>query len=63
MQNNINFSARATSETNMLFVSIETINKMRADNQELNLKIKTIIQSIQDNGMPMLDYMCLRKKS
>jgi len=63
MQNNINFSARATSETNMLVISIETINKVRADNAELNAKIKGIIQGLQEKGMPMLDYICLRKKA
>ena len=43
MQQNINFSARATSETNMLVISIETLNKVRADNAELNSKIKQLI--------------------
>ena len=40
MQSNVNYSARATSETNMLVISIETINKLRADNHELNARIK-----------------------
>ena len=46
MQNAINYSARATSETNMLVISIETMNRVRADNAELNTKIKTIIKNI-----------------
>ena len=44
MQSNVNYSARATSETNMLVISIETINKLRADNHELNARIKSLIQ-------------------
>ena len=63
MQQNINFSARATSETNMLVISIETLNKVRADNAELNTKIKQLIQGMQEKGMPMLDYICLRRKA
>jgi len=43
MQNPINYSARATSETNMLVISFETLNRIRADNVELNLKIKNMI--------------------
>ena len=43
MQSNVNYSARATSETNMLVISIETINKLRADNPELNARIKGLI--------------------
>ena len=46
MQQNINFSARATSETNMLVISIETLNKVRADNAELNAKIKQLVQGM-----------------
>ena len=63
MQQNINYSARATSETNMLVVSVETINKVRADNPELNMKIKGIIQGLQEKGMPLCDYVCMRKKA
>lgn len=36
MQKPINYSARATSETNMLVITIETLNRVRADNAELN---------------------------
>ena len=43
MQLPVNFSARATSETNMLVISIETINRVRADNVDFNAKIKSII--------------------
>ena len=44
MQSNVNYSARATSETNMLVISIDTINKLRADNHDLNHRIKNLIQ-------------------
>ena len=47
----------------MLVISIETINKLRSENEELRSKIKGIIGSIQEKGMPMLDYICLRKKA
>ncbi len=43
MQSNINFSARATSETNMLVISIDTINKLRSASVELNIKLKGMI--------------------
>ena len=59
-QNAINYSARATSETNMLVISIETMNRIRADNTELNAKIKSITKKIHEKGI-MLDYVCLRK--
>ena len=62
MQCGINYSARATSETNMLVISIDTINKLRSDSYELNTKLKGLIQHIQEKGMPLLDYVCLRKK-
>ena len=63
MNKPINFSARATSETNMLVISIDTIQKLQADNDELKAKIKAIMQQVQEKGMPMLDYICLRKKA
>lgn len=47
----------------MLVISIETLNKVRADNAELNSKIKQLIQGMQEKGMPMLDYICLRRKA
>ena len=43
MQCGINYSARATSETNMLVISIDTINKLRSDSYELNTKLKGLI--------------------
>ena len=59
---NINYSARATSETNMLVISIETINKLEVENPELTTRVKSINQMISRMGMPLLDYYCLRKK-
>ena len=47
----------------MLVISIETLNKVRADNADLNVKIKSLIQNLNENGMPMCDYVCLRKKA
>ena len=58
----INFSARATSETNMLVISLETLNKVRADNIELNYLIKELALNLQEKGNHMLDYTCIRKK-
>ena len=63
MQSNINFSARATSETNMLVINLETLNKARADNVDLNTLIKSMIQKMKDQGQPMLDYSVLRKST
>ena len=62
MQSNINYSARATSETNMLVISIDTINKLRIASIELNIKLKGMIQNLQEKGLPLLDYICLRNK-
>ena len=62
MQKNIGYSARATSETNMLVISIDTINKIRADYYELNMRIKNLIKTLTENGMPMLDYIKVAKK-
>ena len=42
MHSSINYSARATSETNMLVISIDTINNLRKDNIELNARIKQL---------------------
>ena len=63
MQAAVNYSARATSETNMLVISLETINKLRGENPGLNARIKGLISSTQERGMPMLDYLVLRKKA
>ena len=38
----INFSARATSETNMLVITLDTLNKVKADNVLLNCQIKEL---------------------
>lgn len=63
MQQNINYSARATSETNMLVISLETLNKARAENVELNKLISLMTSNMKNkNGMPLLDYTVLRKK-
>lgn len=43
MQKNINYSARATLETNMLVISLETLNQARADNAHLNAIVKRMI--------------------
>lgn len=63
MQKPITYSARATSETNMLVIYIDTINKLRSDNTELNAKIKATIQGVHERGMPMLDYIILKKQT
>ena len=47
----------------MLVISHSTLNKVRADNAEFNSKIKALISNITENGMPMCDYVCLRKKA
>ena len=60
---NIKYSARATSETNMLVIPIDIINKLRADNPELNQRIKSIIQQTSEKGLPLLDYNSLRNKN
>mmetsp|Transcript_22246 Transcript_22246/g.29778 ORF Transcript_22246/g.29778 Transcript_22246/m.29778 type:complete len:241 (-) Transcript_22246:441-1163(-) len=63
MGSNINYSARATSETNMLVISIDAINMLRNDNVEVNARIKALKQQTNEKGMPMLDYYNLRKKT
>ena len=63
MQKNINYSARATLETNMLVISLETLQKARADNAHLNAIVKRMVTFMQDkSAMPMLDYTVVRKK-
>ena len=46
MNCNINYSARSTLETNMLVISLETLNLARADNPELNLVIKEMTDNM-----------------
>lgn len=63
MQKNINYSARSTLETNMLVINLETLNQARADNHELNLIIKKMIEHMSNkHAMPMLDYTVVRKE-
>lgn len=46
----------------MLCVSIDTINKIREENPNLNAKVKKLIKDTNCNGMPKLDYLCLRSQ-
>ena len=64
MQKNINYSARATLETNMLVISLETLMQARADNAQLNAIVKRMIAHMSNKqAMPMLDYTVVRKKN
>lgn len=47
----------------MLVITLDTINKARSDNSELNVKIKALNQHMQEKGIPMLDYVNVRKKA
>jgi len=57
----ITYSARATSETNMLVLDKAHLQKHREDYKDLNEALSRTMDMIKEEGMPMLDYQASRR--
>lgn len=56
------YSARTTSETNMLVIDREFLWQLRRTLPDLDESLKEAMDKLAEHGMPLLDYQAARKK-